>query len=67
MGLAFMKKDIDVNDCEFLPPSILPKNWDMHWTFKMAETSSLNNLLRFIFLMKEENDGKKERVFCWSL
>lgn len=69
-GLAFMKKDIDVNDCE--PPHPPPPNSEKKLKHPlnfqngryMLPVFMQNNLLRFIFLMKEENEEKKERGFC---
>ena len=67
-GLAFMKKDIDVNDCEF-PPLLQKKKKKKRKEKKKKLRHPLNfqngryvlpvfmqdNLLRFIFfLMKEE-------------
>lgn len=67
--LAFMKKDIDVNDCEFPPYSKKKKKKLRHpLNFQngryMLPVFMQNNLLRSFFLMKEENEKKRERGFC---
>lgn len=58
-GLAFMKKDFDVNDCEFPPYSKKKLRHPLNFQngrYKLPVFMQ-NNLLRFIFfLMKEEND-----------
>lgn len=70
-GLAFMKKDIDVNDCEFPPYSKKKKKkkklrhpLNFQNGRYMLPVFMQNNLLRSFFLMKEENEKKRERGFC---
>lgn len=58
-----MKKDIDVNDCEFPPYSKKKKKLRHPLNFQngryMLPVFMQNNLLRSFFLMKEENEEKK--------
>lgn len=60
-----MKKDIDVNDCEFPPYSKKKKKKKLRHPLNfqngryMLPVFMQNNLLRSFFLMKEENEGKK--------
>lgn len=72
VGLAFMKKDIEVNDCETpIPPTTTttPKKRE-----RKIETSAelskllfrapvfLQNILLKVFFMKEENKEKKMKI-----
>lgn len=62
-----MKKDIDVNDCEFPPYSKKKKKetftelskWQIHAPSVHAELPASIH-----FLMKEENEKKNEKGFC---
>lgn len=73
-GLAFMKKDIDVNDCEF-PPT--PKRKKREKKEKIETSNELSKWQKqapsvhaeqpapiHFFIMKEENEEKKEKGFC---
>lgn len=58
-GLAFMKKDIDVNDCEFPPYSKKKKKKKLRHPLNFQNgryklpVFMQNNLLRFIFFFNE--------------
>ena len=63
-----MKKDIDVNDCEF-PPTPKKKKIETStelskWQIQAPSVHAEQPVSFHFFLMEEENEEKKEKGFC---
>lgn len=64
-----MKKDIDVNDCEFPPTPKKKKKIETStelskWQIQAPSVHAEQPASIHFFLMKEENEKKKEKGFC---